>query len=145
MTIENILVLFILFLSLILFVSEKLRADVVALLILASLLVTGLVTPQEAFSGFSSPAVITVGAVFIISGAFYQTGVADSLGRTVLRYGGSDPLRVLIVLMLTAGVMSAFMNNIGAVAILLPAVISIAGKLKVSPSKLLMPLAFAAC
>ncbi|MFN2142298.1 MAG: SLC13 family permease [Candidatus Promineifilaceae bacterium] len=144
MTIENILVLAILFFALILFVSEKLRVDVVAMLVLAALIVTGLVTPEEAFSGFSSPAVITVGAVFIISGALYQTGIADAIGETMLRFGGSSPLRVMVIMMVTVGVMSAFMNNIGAVAILLPAVITISEKIEIPPSKLLMPLAFAA-
>jgi di/tricarboxylate transporter len=143
-TIENILVLAILFFALILFVSEKLRVDVVAMLVLAALIVTGLVTPEEAFSGFSSPAVITVGAVFIISGALYQTGIADAIGETMLRFGGSSPLRVMVIMMVTVGVMSAFMNNIGAVAILLPAVITISEKIEIPPSKLLMPLAFAA-
>lgn len=114
------------------------------MLVLAALIVTGLVTPEEAFSGFSSPAVITVGAVFIISGALYQTGIADAIGETMLRFGGSSPLRVMVIMMVTVGVMSAFMNNIGAVAILLPAVITISEKIEIPPSKLLMPLAFAA-
>ena len=144
MTYENILVLGILVSALILFVSEKLRVDVVAMLVLAALLITGLVSPEEAFSGFASPAVITVGAVFIISGALYQTGVADALGATMLRLSGNSPLRVLVIMMLTVGIMSAFMNNIGAVAILLPAVITISEKIKTPPSKLLIPLAFAA-
>jgi len=144
LTVENILVLGILFAALILFVSEKLRVDVVAMLVLAALILTGLVTPEEAFSGFASPAVITVGAVFIISGALYQTGVADAIGETMLRFGGSSPLRVMVIMMVTVGIMSAFMNNIGAVAILLPAIITISEKIKTPPSKLLMPLAFAA-
>ena len=79
MTPENITVLVILLAALILFVSEKLRVDVVAMLVLAALIVTGLISAEEAFAGFSSPAVITVGAVFVISGALYQTGVADKI------------------------------------------------------------------
>lgn len=144
MTIENILVVAILVSALILFVSEKLRVDVVALLVLTALIVTGLVTAEEAFSGFSSPAVITVGAVFVISGALYQTGVADALGQSMLKLGGTSSLRLMVILMVTAGLMSAVMNNIGAVAILLPAVIAISEKIETPPSKLLIPLAFAA-
>ena len=121
MTIDNILVLAILAAALVLFVSEKLRVDIVAMLVLAALIISELVTADEAFSGFSSPAVITVGAVFVISGALYQTVVADALGLTMLNLGGSSPLRLLIILMITAGEMSAVMNNIGAGAILLPA------------------------
>jgi di/tricarboxylate transporter len=127
-----------------LFVSEKLRVDVVAMLVLAALVVTGLISPEEAFTGFSSPAVITVGAVFVISGALYQTGVADTIGQSMLKLGGANPLRLTIIIMITAGLMSAVMNNIGAVAILLPAIIAISEKMNTPPSKLLIPLAFAA-
>lgn len=144
MTIDNIMVLGILVAALVLFVSEKLRVDIVAMLVLAALVITGLVSAEEAFSGFSSPAVITVGAVFVISGALYQTGVADSIGQTMLKLGGSNPLLLTLIMMVTAGLMSAIMNNIGAVAILLPAVIAISEKIETPPSKLLIPLAFAA-
>jgi len=143
MTPDNILVLLILFGALVLFISERLRVDVVALLVLAALILTGLVTTEEAFSGFASPAVITVWAVFIISGALYQTGVADALGRFMLRLGGKNPLRLTVLTMATVGIMSAFMNNIGAVAILLPALITVSQRVKIPASKLLIPLAFA--
>lgn len=144
MTVDNILVLLILFGALILFVSEKLRVDVVAMVVLAALLLTGLVSVEEAFAGFSSPAVITVIAVFIISGALYYSGVADALARAVLKVAGNSPVRLLVIIMITAGIMSAFMNNIGAVAIMLPAVVSAANSLKIPPSRLLLPLAFSA-
>ncbi len=144
MTLDNILVLLILAGGLILFVSEKLRVDVVAMVILAALLLTGLVSVEEAFAGFSSPAVITVIAVFIISGALYYSGVADAIARAVLRVAGDSELRLLVIVMVTAGIMSAFMNNIGAVAIMLPAVVSAGNSLKISPSRLLLPLAFSA-
>ncbi len=143
MSLDNILILIILGGALVLFISEWLRVDVVALLVLAALILTDLVSIEEAFSGFSSPAVVTVWAVFIISGGLYRTGVADSLARAVLRLAGPDPLRLTVVIMLTVGVMSAFMNNIGAVAIMLPAVVSVAHNLRIPPSKLLIPLAFA--
>ncbi len=143
MTPDNILVLLILFGALVLFISERLRVDVVALMVLATLILTGLVTAEEAFSGFSSPAVITVWAVFIISGALFYTGVADALGRFMLRLGGRSPLRITVLTMVTVGFMSAFMNNIGAVAILLPALITVSQRVKIPASKLLIPLAFA--
>lgn len=143
MSLDNILILAILGGALVLFISERLRVDVVALLVLAALILTDLVTIEEAFSGFASPAVVTVWSVFIISGALYRTGVADSLARAVLRLAGRDPLRLTVVIMVTVGVMSAFMNNIGAVAIMLPAVVSVAHNLRIPPSKLLIPLAFA--
>ncbi|MFN2224520.1 MAG: SLC13 family permease, partial [Candidatus Promineifilaceae bacterium] len=144
MTPENITVLVILLVALVLFVSEKLRVDVVAMLVLAALIISGLISAEEAFAGFSSPAVITVGAVFVISGALYQTGVADTIGQSMLKLGGGNSVRLTIIIMITAGLMSAVMNNIGAVAILLPAIIAVSEKIKTPPSKLLIPLAFAA-
>ena len=110
---------------------------------LGSLAVTGLVTPAEALSGFSNPAVVTVWAVFILSGSLSKTGVANIVGRTILRWSGDGEVRLLIVIMVTAGVLSAFMNNVGVAALLLPVVISIARRTNQPPSKLLMPLAFA--
>ena len=142
MTTDNIIIFAILGVALVLFVSEKLRVDLVALMVLVTLTLTGLISPQDAFSGFSSPAVITVWAVFIISGGLTRSGVADVIARVILRLAGHNQIRLIILIMLTVGVMSAFMNNIGAVAILLPAVVSVAREMKTSPSKLLIPLAW---
>ncbi|MBN1668316.1 MAG: anion permease, partial [Anaerolineales bacterium] len=131
MTLDNWIILVILGVSLLLFISEKIRVDLVALMVLVSLVLTGLISPEDAFSGFASPAVITVWAVFIISGGLTRSGVADVLARFILRLAGRSPVRLTVLIMLTVGVMSAFMNNIGAVAILLPAVISVARDLKI--------------
>ena len=143
MSIDNILVLTILAGAVILFVSEKLRVDVVAMIVLAALVLTGLVSIEEAFSGFASPAVITVWSVFIVSGGLTRSGVADSIARQVVRFAGNSTTRLTVLLMVGVGLMSAFMNNIGAVAILLPAVVSVARETKTPPSKLLIPLAWA--
>ena len=142
MTQENLLVLAILAVAVILFISERLRVDLIAMLVLITLTFTGLVTIDEAFSGFASPAVITVWSVYIVSGALFRSGVADILANFMLRLAGHNYLRLLFVIMLTVGVMSSIMNNIGAVAILLPAVVSVARKINVAPSKLLIPMAF---
>ncbi len=144
MNIDIALTFAVLLLAVILLISEKVRVDLLALLILASLAVTGLVTPAEALSGFSNPAVVTVWAVFILSGGLSRTGVANMMGRQVLRLAGSGEARLLVVIMLTAGLMSAFMNNVGVAALMLPVVIHIARRTGISPSKLLMPLAFGA-
>lgn len=128
----------------ILFVFDRLRPDIVALLTLVVLVLTGLLTPTQAFMGFASPAVVTVWAVFIISGALLKSGLADVMARRILRITGEDVFRLQVVVMMAVGGMSAFMNNIGAVAILMPPVMSVSKKIKVSPSKLLMPMAFAA-
>ena len=142
MTQENMLVLGILAVAVVLFVSERLRVDLIAMMVLITLSLTGLVTIEEAFSGFASPAVITVWSVYIVSGALFRSGVADILANFMLRLAGESYLRLLFVIMATVGIMSSFMNNIGAVAILLPAVVSVGRKINVAPSKLLIPMAF---
>jgi di/tricarboxylate transporter len=93
-------------------------------------------------SGFSSPAVITVWAVFIVSAGLFQTGIANLIGLHVSRLANRSEIRLTVVLTLTVGVMSAFMNNVGATAVLLPVVISVARRADAHPSKLLIPLAF---
>ncbi len=140
MTLEIGLTLGILVVAILLFITEKVRMDVVALLVLVSLTILGLVTAEQAMSGFSNAAVITVWAVFILSGALSRTGVANQVGAQIIRIAGSSEVRLLIIIMLTAAVMSAFMNNVGVVALLLPVVVSIARRTGLSPSRLLLPL-----
>ena len=142
MTPQIALVLAILGVCLILFVSGWVRMDLVALLVLTTLAVSGLVTPLEALSGFSNPAVVTVWAVFILSGGLSRTGVANVLGRQVLRVAGHGEFRLVLVIMLTAAVMSAFMNNVGVAALLLPVVMDISRSTGIAPARLLMPLAY---
>lgn len=144
MTVEIGLVLAILAGSIVLFAIDKLRADMVSLLVLVTLAITGLVTPTEAFSGFANPAVVTVVAIFVVSEGLFQTGIADFLGIRIVKIAKSNRNRLIIILMLTVGVISAFMNNIGATAVFLPAVLIIARRTKIRASKLLIPLAFAA-
>lgn len=142
MTVPIIAVLSILALAIVLFVTDKLRVDLVAMLVLLTLAITGLITPLEALAGFSSPAVITTGAVFVLSGGLSRTGVAEIVGRQVLRLSGKSEFRLTAVIMLTAGVMSAFMNNVGVAALLLPVVLIICRQVHIPPSKLLIPLSF---
>jgi len=143
MTPEILTVLSILLLAIILFVSEKLRPDLVALMVLVLLALTGLVTPQDAISGFSSPAVVTVWAVLILSAALARSGVANIVGQRLLMTAGSGEVRLIVMIMLTVGILSAFMNNIGATSLMLPVVIVLARRTGRAPSKLLMPLAIA--
>lgn len=142
MTVEIALVLAILLVAVLLFVTEWIKMEVVALLVLVALAVTGLVTPAEALSGFSNPAVITVLAMFIIGGGLTRTGVANIIGRQILRLAGEREVRLIIVIMTTAAVMSGFMNNVGVAALMLPVVMDLARHTGNSPSRLLMPLAF---
>lgn len=142
MTPEIALTLGIIGVAVALFATEKLRVDVIALLVLLTLAVTGLVGPSEVFAGFASPAVVTVWAVYIVSGALFRTGVADFLGARIIRLAGNSEPRLIAVIMLACGLMSAFMNNIGATAVLLPAVVGISRQAKVPLSRLLIPLSF---
>ena len=142
MTIEIGLVLIILGGALVLFVTEKVRMDVTALIVLGALVATGLVTPQDAVAGFSNGAVIAVWAMFILSDGLTRTGIANVIGRTVLRFSGTSLGTMTVIIMLTGGVLSAFMNNIGVAALMLPVVIEITRRTKVPASKLLMPLAY---
>jgi di/tricarboxylate transporter len=125
-----------------LFISDKLRADLVALLVLITLGVAGILTPEEALSGFSRPAVITILAIFILTAGLEKTGVTHTIGTWLIRLGGATEGRMLIVLMLAGAVLSLFMNNIAAGSVLLPVAVGIARERGISPSKLMMPLAF---
>ena len=143
MTLDIALTLLIIVGALILFATEKLRVDVVALLVLISVGVLGLIPVEELFSGFSNSAVITVWAVYMVSGGLFKTGVANAMGSGILKIAGNMESRLIATIMLTVGVLSAFMNNVGATAMLLPAVVGISRKTKVAVSKMLIPLAFA--
>ena len=142
MNLEIILVLAILGISILLFISNRIRVDLVGLLVLGSLAVFDLVSPTQALSGFSNPAVITVWAVLILSGGLARTGVASRVGRFVLRLAGESEVRLLLILMLTSGILSGFMNSIGVTSLFLPVVIDISRRTDRPPSRLLMPLAF---
>ena len=143
MTTDIALTLLIILGALILFATEKLRVDVVALLVLITVGVLGLVPANELFSGFSNSAVVTVWAVYMVSGGLFKTGVANAMGSGILRVAGNTESRLIATIMLTVGVLSAFMNNVGATAMLLPAVVGISRVTKVAVSKMLIPLAFA--
>jgi di/tricarboxylate transporter len=130
--------------AVLLFASRRLRVDVIGLLVMVSLGLGGVLTPSEALSGFSNPAVVTVWAVFILGGGLSRTGLASSVGRHVLRLVGVGEVRLAVVIMLTAGVTSALINTVGVVAVMLPVVMDVARRAGQPPSRLLMPLAFSA-
>lgn len=145
MTSQLLLTLVILVIAVALFLSERLRADWVALLVVVALGLTGVLTPSEAFSGFASSAVVTIVAIFVLSEALRLTGVTERAGALLSRIGHGSELRLVVVIMLAGAILSLFMNNIAAAAILLPAVMGLARNAgnRVSPSRLLIPLAFA--
>lgn len=140
-TVEIAVVLLILAGAMVLFVSAWIRMDLVALLVLVAVAITGYVTPAEAVSGFSNPAVITVWAMFIISGGLTLTGVAGILGSRLTIVAGTGEVQLVVAIMITAGVLSAVMNNVGVAAMMLPVVVDISRRTGHPPSRLLMPLA----
>ncbi len=127
-----------------LFFTEKLPIELTAFLGLVFLVLGGYVEPGEAFTGFASPAVITMLSIFFVSAALLHTGVADLIGSRVHRWIGNRETLLVIAIMVVAGVLSAFMNNVAAVAVLLPAIAAIARKTEIAPSRLFMPLSFGA-
>jgi di/tricarboxylate transporter len=126
-----------------LFATEKLSVDVVTLLIVIILTLTQILTPEEAFSGFSSDFIIILASVFIISGALQDTGILDNFGAQISRVNIKNSSILLIIIMLATGAVSAFMNNTTVTALFLGPITGLCRKLKISPSQLLMPLAFA--
>ncbi len=144
MTLEIVIVFAITALASLLFITERVRVDLVALLVMASLALAGILTPSEALSGFSNAAVVTVWAVLILSAGLARTGVAGFIGRRVLHFAGNGEARLILIIMLVVGALSGFMNSIGVASLFLPVVIDLARRTKIPPSKLLMPLAFAA-
>ncbi len=142
MTYEIALVLGILGVALVLFITEVLRMDLVALLVLVALAITGLVDTESAIAGFSNPAVITVWAMFILSDGLTRTGIADILGTLVIRIAGKQEFVLIVVIMLVSGGLSTFMNNIGVAALMLPVVMDVVRRTEISASRLLMPMAY---
>ncbi len=142
MTYEIALTFAILLIAIILFIFEILRADLVALFVLVTLVVVGLVSPIEAISGFANPAVVTIWAVFILSAGLARTGVASRIGQLVRRMSGSSEKRLVTVLMSSTAFLSGFMNNIGVAAMFLPVTIDIARRTQRAASRLLIPMAY---
>ena len=144
MTIKIAFLLAVLFVMVVLFLTEKLPIDLTAFLGLMVLVFFGYVRPEDAFQGFASSAVITMLAIFVIGAALLRTGVADMVGARIHRIVGSREIPLIVTVMLAAGVLSAFMNNIAATAVLMPAVASLGRKAGLSPSRLFIPLSFGA-
>jgi di/tricarboxylate transporter len=142
LTLDIAIVLSILAVAVVFLVTEWIPMEVTALLSLGAVALIGLVNPVEALSGFSNPAVVTVWAVFILSGGLTRTGVANAIGHFVLRLAGNSESRMIVVIMTTAGVLSAIMNNVAVAALMLPVVMDIARHTARPPSRLLMPLAY---
>jgi di/tricarboxylate transporter len=137
------IVLGLLALSIILFASEKLSVDIITFILLITLVVCNILTPVEAFAGFSQDIIIILASIFVISGALHKSGVMDALGAQLHKIASGSENRLLFSVMTVVSATSAFMNNTTVTAIFVPPVMGIARESRISASKLLMPLAFA--
>jgi len=124
------------------FASDRFRLDLVALLAMLAMAISGVLTPAQALAGFAEPITLMIAGLFIVGAGLFETGVADRLGDLLARIAGRGPTRLLIATMLIAALLSAFLSSTGTVAVLLPVVVGLARGAGMAPSRLLMPLAF---
>lgn len=138
------LTFFILAVAIVLFISNRLRSDLVAIIALLALVIVGVLTPTEALAGFSNSVVIMIAGLFVVGAGILRTGLAGMAGNLLLKWTGESERRLFILLLVIVATVGAFMSNTGTVALMLPIVVSIAMSIKVSPSKFLMPLSYIA-
>lgn len=140
---ELIWVLSLLAIAVVLFATGKVRMDAIALMVIVAFVLSGTLTLNEAFSGFSDPNVILIAALFIIGDGLVRTGVATKMGAWLVSVAGNSETKMLIYLMLTVAGLGAFMSSTVVVAIFIPVVLSVSARMNTSPSRLMMPLSFA--
>ncbi len=138
-----IITLLVLLLSAFFFMSGKVRSDLVALCALVLLIAFGILTPEEALTGFSNPIVIMMIGLFVVGGAILQTGLAKMISSRILKLAGGNELKLFVLIMLVTAFIGAFVSNTGTVALMLPIVVSMAMNSRINVGRLLMPLAFA--
>ncbi|MDX9688057.1 SLC13 family permease [Halopseudomonas formosensis] len=129
--------------SMVLFIRNKPRMDVVALLVIVALPLSGVLTVQEAVAGFSDPSVLLIAALFVIGDGLVRTGIAYKLGDWMAHKAGSSETRLIVLLMLTVAALGSVMSSTGVVAIFIPVVMSVAMRMNIPASRLMMPLSFA--
>ena len=137
-----LLVLGLLLATILLFASDRLRMDIVAILVLLALMMSGLLAPKEALAGFGDPLVVLIAGLFVIGEGLFRTGVAFAIGNWLLGVAGNSETRLLVLLMLVVAGLSAFMSNTGAVAVFIPVALNLSTKANVPANRLLMPMAF---
>ncbi|MEQ6357557.1 SLC13 family permease [Lysinibacillus sp. M3] len=126
------------------FVTNKVRADLVAIVSLLAFVITDILTPAEALAGFSNSVVLMIAGLFVVGAGILRTGLAGMAGQLLLKWSGNSELKLFVLLLIIVGSVGAFMSNTGTVALMMPIVVSIAISMKVSPSKFLLPLSYVA-
>ncbi|WP_250655802.1 SLC13 family permease [Alkalimarinus coralli] len=144
MTLEIGLLYGILAITIVLFASEWIRLDITALGVILALVLTGILSPAEALSGFGNPLVILIACLFVVGDALFKTGVAGQAGEKIVQLASGNKVLALVLVILVVAFLSAFMSSTGAVAILIPVVLSMCRRLGLAPSVIMMPLAFGA-
>ena len=129
--------------ALVLFVLDRLHIEVVGLMVMVALMVTGVLSPAEGVSGFANEALVTVAAMFVLSAAMVRTGGVDALGRWISKLAGKSDFRLLVVTLLVVIPLSAFVNNTPVVVVMVPVLLGLARERGVPASRLFMPMSFA--
>lgn len=144
MSVDMLITLVILLVAIVLFITEWLRADIVSLGVVLALMLTGIISLEAGISGFSNKSVISIGALFIVGGAVFHTGLANVFAAQIIRMAGGNEKRLLLVLMISVSFAGSFISSTGTVALLLPAMMSLSARLNIPPSRLLIPVAYSA-
>lgn len=126
------------------FVTNKIRADLVAIVSLLAFVIMDILTPAEALAGFSNSVVLMIAGLFVVGAGILRTGLAGMAGQLLLKWSGNSELKLFVLLLIIVGSVGAFMSNTGTVALMMPIVVSIAISMKISPSKFLLPLSYVA-
>ncbi|WP_409367621.1 SLC13 family permease [Lysinibacillus sp. 38-6] len=143
-TVQLTLTFLILGMTIIAFMTNRLRADFVAIVSLLAFVITNILTPTEALAGFSNSVVLMIAGLFVVGAGILRTGLAAMAGQLLLKWSGNSELKLFVLLLIIVGSVGAFMSNTGTVALMMPIVVSIAISMKESPSKFLLPLSYVA-
>src|SRR6478736_724321 len=130
--------------AIVLFAWGRPRVDIVAILVVLARILSRVLTPREAFAGFGDPVVVLIAAIFIVGEALVNTGVVHRLGEAVMKLGGGNETRLIVLIMTLAGSIGAFMSSSAIVAMFIPLVLTVARKTGLNNKRMLMPLSVAA-
>ena len=140
---ETLFVFILLAITIILFAGELLSLEVVAVLVVLALMLSHVLSPAEALSGFGNPLVLLIAGLFMVAEGLFRTGVVYRISNWVMKVAGTSQTRLLVILMLVVAILPSFMENNGTVAIFIPVAINLADKVNISPARLLMPVSIA--
>lgn len=143
MNLEILFVFALLLTTILLFIWDRIRMDIVAMMVVVALAISGVITPAETVSGFGQSLVVMIAGLFVVGEGIFRTGIAAAVGNWILRVGGTNEKQLLLILIPVVAGMSAFMSSTGAVALFIPVVLSICRSAALQPSRMLMPLSFA--